>query len=156
VKKLVLALVSFIAIYHAQVAADGFDYDAFVKAYYQAEVAIQQPDATKEDLDHYLSFLTDDVGNQHLPNAPDDSRQPDGKALMRKGMTHYLGAHTEYKSELISYEFGHNAVVIKHKFAAKGKRADGSQFSYAKTALDVLELENGKVSVIRRYSKLDE
>lgn len=154
-KKLVLALVGCIVIYHAQVAADSFDYDAFVKAYYQAEVATQQPDATKEDLEHYLSFLTEDVGNQHLPNAPDDSRQPDGKALMRKGMTHYLGAHTEYKDELISYEFGHNAVAIKHKFAAKGKRADGSQFSYAKTALDVLELENGKVSVIRRYSKLD-
>jgi hypothetical protein len=155
-KKLVLALVSFIAIYHAQVAADSFDYDAFVKAYYQAQVATQQPDATQEDLEHYLSFLTNDVGNQHLPNAPDDSRQPDGKALMRKGMTRYLGGHTEYKAELISYEFGHNAVAIKHKFAAKGKRADGSQFSYAKTALDVLELENGKVSVIRRYSKLGE
>ena len=155
-KKLVLALVSFIAIYHAQVAADSFDYDTFVKAYYQAEVATQQPDATKEDLEHYLSFLTEDVGNQHLPNAPDDSRQPDGKALMRKGMTHYLGAHTEYKAELISYEFGHNAVAIKHKFAAKGKRADGSEFSYANIALDVLELENGKVSVIRRYSKLGE
>ncbi|MBU0914707.1 MAG: nuclear transport factor 2 family protein [Gammaproteobacteria bacterium] len=155
-KKLVLALVSFIAIYHAQVAADSFDYDAFVKAYYQAEVATQQPDASKEDLEHYLSFLTDDVGNQHLPNAPDDSREPDGKALMRKGMTHYLGAHTDYKAELISYEFGYNAVAIKHKFSAKGKRADGSEFSYAKTVLDVLELENGKVSVIRRYSKLGE
>ncbi len=155
-KKLVLALVSFIAIYHAEAAADNFDYDAFVKAYYQAQVATQQPDATQEDLEHYLSFLTDDVGNQHLPNAPDDSRQPDGKALMRKGMTRYLGGHTEYNAELISYEFGYNAVAIKHKFAAKGKRADGSEFSYAKTALDVLELENGKVSVIRRYSKLGE
>ena len=154
-KKLVLALVGFIASYQLEAATDDFDYDAFVKAYYQAEVATQQPDATKEELEHYLSFLTDDVGNQHLPNAPDDSRQPDGKALMRKGMTHYLGVHAEYKSELISYEFGHNVVAIKHKFAARGKRADGTEFSYAKTAMDVLELEHGKVSVIRRYSKLD-
>lgn len=154
-KKLVLALVGFIAIYHAHVAADNFDYDAFVKAYYQAQVATQKPNASKGDLEHYLSFLTDDVGNQHLPNAPDDSRKPDGKALMREGMSRYLGAHTEYKAELISYESGHDAVVIKHKFAAKGKRADGSEFSYARTALDVLELEDGKVSVIRRYSKLD-
>lgn len=154
-KKLVLALVGFIAIYHAHVAADDFNYEAFVKAYYKAEVATQQPDATKEDLEHYLSFLTEDVGNQHLPNAPDDSRQPDGKAMMRKGMSYYLGAHTAYKAELINYQFGHNVVAIKHKFSAKGKRADGSEFSYAKTALDVLELENGKVSVIRRYSKLD-
>ncbi len=152
-KKLAVALVGLFALYHAYLAADDFDYDAFVKAYYQAQVATQQPDATKDDLEHYLSFLTEDVGNQHFPNAPDDSREPDGKALMRKGMTHYLGGHTEYKAELISYEFGYNAVAIKHKFSGKGKRADGSEFSYSKTAMDVLELENGKVSVIRRYSK---
>ncbi|WP_233081016.1 nuclear transport factor 2 family protein [Rheinheimera soli] len=152
-KKVVLALFGLVAFYHADVAADDFDYDAFVKAYYQAQVATQQPDATKEDLEHYLSFLTEDVGNQHFPNAPDDSREPDGKALMRKGMSRYLGVHTEYKAELINYEVGYNAVVIKHKFSARGKRADGSEFSYAKTALDVLELEAGKVAVMRRYSK---
>lgn len=154
-KKLWIVLCGFIVVYHANVAADDVDYDAFVKAYYHAQVATQKPNASKEDLEHYLSFLTDDVGNQHLPNAPDDSRQPDGKALMCEGMSRYLGVHTEYKAELISYESGHDAVVIKHKFSAKGKRADGSEFSYARTALDVLELEDGKVSVIRRYSKLD-
>lgn len=152
-KKLVLALVGFVAVYHAHLVADDFDYGAFVKTYYQAQVATQQPNATEKDLEHYLSFLTEDVGNQHFPNSPDDSREPDGKALMRKGMTRYLGGHTEYKAELISYEFGYNVVAIKHKFSAKGKRADGSEFGYAKTALDVLELENGKVSVIRRYSE---
>lgn len=152
-KKLAVVLVGLFALYHAHLVADDFDYDAFIKAYYQAQVATQQPDATKEDLEHYLSFLTEDVGNQHFPNAPDDSREPDGKALMRKGMTHYLGVHTEYQAELISYEFGYNAIAFKHKFAGKGKRADGSEFSYSKTAMDVLELENGKVSVIRRYSK---
>lgn len=133
--------------------ADDFDYDAFVKDYFDAQVMTQQPNATKEDLEHYLSFLTDDVGNQHFPNAPDDSREPDGKAMMRKGMSRYLGVHTEYQAEIIDYQYGFNAVSIKHKFSAKGKRADGSEFSYSKIALDVLELENGKVSVIRRYSE---
>ncbi|GAB57350.1 hypothetical protein RNAN_0313 [Rheinheimera nanhaiensis E407-8] len=33
-----------------------FDYEAFVKAYYDAAVQMQQPDATAEDLEHYLSF----------------------------------------------------------------------------------------------------
>lgn len=133
--------------------ADDFDYDAFVKAYFDAQVMTQQPNATKEDLELYLSFLTDDVGNQHFPNAPDDSREPDGKDMMRKGMSRYLGVHTEYQAEIIDYQYGFNAVSIKHKFSAKGKRADGSEFSYSKIALDVLELENGKVSVIRRYSE---
>ncbi|MDP5142197.1 nuclear transport factor 2 family protein [Rheinheimera baltica] len=151
-KKLSIYLAS-LTLFSASTLADDFDYDAFVKAYYHAEVMTQQPNATKEDLEHYLSFLTEDVGNQHFPNAPDDSREPNGKAMMRKGMTYYLGVHTKYKSELIDYQYGYNAVSIKHKFSAKGKRADGSEFSYSKIALDVLELENGKVSVIRRYSE---
>lgn len=151
-KKLFICLAGF-AFFSASTLADDFDYDAFVKAYFNAQVMTQQPNATEEDLEHYLSFLTDDVGNQHFPNAPDDSREPDGKDMMRKGMGRYLGVHTEYKAELIDYQYGFNAVSIKHKFSAKGKRADGSEFSYSKIALDVLELENGKVSVIRRYSE---
>nr|WP_221197158.1 nuclear transport factor 2 family protein [Simiduia aestuariiviva] len=137
----------------ANAFADDFDYDAFVKAYFDAQVRTQQPNATQNDLEYYLSFLADDVGSQHFPNAPDDSREPDGKAMMRKGMGRYLGVHTEYKAELIDYQYGFNAVSIKHKFSAKGKRSDGSEFSYSKIALDVLELENGKISVIRRYSE---
>lgn len=139
--------------FSASCLADDFDYDAFVKAYYNAQVMTQQPNATKKDLEHYLSFLTEDIGNQHFPNAPDDSRVPDGKAMMRKGMDRYLGVHTEYHAEIIDYQYGYNVVSIKHKFSAKGKRSDGSDFSYSKVALDVLELENGKVSIIRRYSE---
>lgn len=151
-KKLIASLIGLV-FFNSGAFADEFDYDAFVKAYYQAQVMTQQPNATKDDLEHYLSFLTDDIGNQHFPNAPDDSREPGGKEMMRKGMSRYLGVHTEYKAEIIDYQYGHNAVSIKHKFSAKGKRSDGSDFSYSKVALDVLELENGKVSVMRRYSE---
>lgn len=150
--KLIISLIGLV-FFNANASADEFDYDAFVKAYYRAQVMTQQPNATKEDLEHYLSFLTDDIGNQHFPNAPDDSREPDGKEMMRKGMSRYLGVHTEYQAEIIDYQYGYNAVSIKHKFSGKGKRSDGSDFSYNKVALDVLELENGKVSVIRRYSE---
>lgn len=150
--KLIISLIG-VVLFSSSTLADDFDYDAFVKAYYHAEVMTQQPNATKADLEHYLSFLTEDVGNQHFPNAPDDSREPNGKAMMRKGMSYYLGVHSEYQAELIDYQYGFNAVSIKHKFSAKGKRPDGSDFSYSKVALDVLELENGKVSVIRRYSE---
>lgn len=150
--KLIISLIGLV-FFNSNASADEFDYDAFVKAYYRAQVMTQQPNATKEDLEHYLSFLTDDIGNQHFPNAPDDSREPDGKEMMRKGMSRYLGVHTEYQAEIIDYQYGYNAVSIKHKFSGKGKRSDGSDFSYNKVALDVLELENGKVSVIRRYSE---
>jgi hypothetical protein len=130
-----------------------FDYDKFVKQYHQAMTNTQKPDASKEDLEHYLSFLTDDVGNQHFPNAPDDSRNSDGKKLMREGMSRYLGVHTSYDASIIEYIIGYHSIALKHRFSAKGLRSDGSDFSYSKVVLDVLELENGKVSVIRRYSK---
>jgi hypothetical protein len=132
---------------------DMVDYDKFFQEYYKTKVKTQQPNASKEDLEHYLSFLTDDVGNQHFPNAPDDSREPDGKEMMRKGMTHYLGVHTSYDSKLIEYIVGYNSIAFKHSYSAKGLRSDGSEFSYSKVVLDVIELENGKVSVIRRYGK---
>ena len=130
-----------------------FDYDKFVKQYHQAMVNTQKPNASKKDLEHYLSFLTDDVGNQHFPNSPDDSREPNGKKSMREGMSRYLGVHTGYEANIIEYIVGFNSVALKHKFSAKGLRSDGSEFSYSKVVLDVIELENGKVSVIRRYGK---
>ena len=132
---------------------DMVDYDKFFQEYYEANVKTQQPNATKEDLEHYLSFLTDDVGNQHFPNAPDDSREPDGKEMMRKGMARYLGVHTSYDSKLVEYIVGYNSIAFKHTYSAKGLRSDGSEFSYSKVVLDVIELENGKVSVFRRYGK---
>lgn len=132
---------------------DKFDYDKFVKQYHQAMTNTQNPNASKKDLEHYLSFLTDDVGNQHFPNAPDDSREPNGKKLMSEGMSRYLGVHTAYEANIIEYIVGYDSIALKHKFSAKGLRSDGSEFSYSKVVLDVLELENGKVSVIRRYGK---
>ena len=132
---------------------DKFDYDKFVKQYHQAMTKTQKPNASKKDLEYYLSFLTDDVGNQHFPNAPDDSREPNGKKSMREGMSRYLGVHTDYKAKILEYLVGYNSIALKHTFSAKGLRSDGSEFSYSKVVLDVLELENGKVSVIRRYGK---
>jgi len=135
------------------IANDKFDYDDFVKKYHQAMVNTQKPNASNKDLEHYLSFLTDDVGNQHFPNAPDDSREPNGKKLMREGMSRYLGVHTGYEANIIEYIAGYNSIALKHKFSAKGLRSDGSEFSYSKVVLDVIELEDGKVSVIRRYGR---
>jgi hypothetical protein len=45
----------------------------------------KHPDATSEDIEHYLYFLVEDVGYQHLPYNDDDSRYPEGKSDMREG-----------------------------------------------------------------------
>ena len=41
--------------------------EIFAREYFAAWTATQKPTATKEDLEHYLSFLVEDVGHQIFP-----------------------------------------------------------------------------------------
>ncbi|WP_228768563.1 nuclear transport factor 2 family protein [Shewanella sp. TC10] len=130
------------------------DYETFTQDYFEAWKGSQKPDATKEDLEHYLSFLTDDIGYQHLPWSDDDSRQPDGKAALRKGMTYYLASHDEYSAELTNQAYGHNVIMIEFHTVAKGVHPDNGQVTHHdNSSFEVLEIDDGKVSVIRHYSK---
>ncbi len=72
---------------------------------------------------------------------------------MRKGMTFYLGAHTEYNAELIDvFVFNNSAVAIRYKNHAKGIHPENNQeIEYSQTMMEVLEIEHGKVAVIRKY-----
>ncbi|MCF6301166.1 MAG: nuclear transport factor 2 family protein [Proteobacteria bacterium] len=135
------------------VYAEDFNSKQFAVEYFEAWKASQAPDATKKDLEHYLSFLKDDLGHQHLPYSPDDKRYPDGKERMREGMTYYLGAHTEYKVKLLNSSFGFNVIVLEYEIFSKGKRPNGELVEQKYTRLEVLEIEDGKVSVIRIYSE---
>ena len=129
------------------------DLKALGESYFKAWQGSQMPDANKEALENYLSFLTDDVGHQHLPYDPDATRESDGKASMREGMTYYLGIHTEYKSELTELITGHNVVIIKYTTSAKGIHPQTKQEVIIKDeTIEVLEIEDGKVAVIRKYS----
>ncbi|WP_019028099.1 nuclear transport factor 2 family protein [Colwellia piezophila] len=131
---------------------DKFNYQQFTQDYFAAWTNVQKPKATQQDLDHYLSFLTDDIGYQHLPYANDDSRTPDGKAMMRKGMSYYLGIHTEYQAKLINSSFAQNVITIEFHTQAKGIHPDnGQEIVIDNTVFEVLEIENGKISVIRHY-----
>jgi len=134
--------------------AERFNPAEFAKDYFNAWAATQSPAATKENLEHYLSFLTEDVGHQHLPYDPDDTRSPDGKKNMREGMSYYLGGHTEYLGKLISHTDGQDVVVIKYETSSKGIHPQTKQVIVQNyLTLEVLEIENGKVSVIRKYSE---
>ena len=136
------------------VDAKQFNSEKFANDYFDAWAATQSPTATNENLEHYLSFLTEDVGHQHLPYDPDDMRSSDGKENMREGMSYYLGGHTEYLGRLISYSDGHDVVVIKYETSSKGIHPQTKQvIAQNYLTLEVLEIENGKVSVIRKYSE---
>ena len=91
-----------------------------------ARTATQQPDATSEDLEHYLSFLVEDVGYQHLPYNDDDSRHPKGKSDMRKGMTFYLGKNKSFTAELVNFTHGSNVVATQYKGVHMYQREGGS------------------------------
>lgn len=135
------------------VQADEYDPEQFAKEYFLAWTATQKPTATKEDLEKYLSLLTDDVGHQHLPYDTDDARHPDGKESMREGMTYYLGKHIEYSAELTNIVYGLNVVAIQFQVSIKAKRGPEEPVTSMEfSTLEVLEIENGKVSMIRKYN----
>jgi hypothetical protein len=122
--------------------------------YYAAWIATQAPTANKKDIKNYLELLVDDIGHQHLPYDPIADRSPEGKSDMLTGMTYYLGGHTEYSSKLLSITTGYNVVIIKYLTDSKGKHPQtGELMVQSYNTIEVLEMENGKVSVIRKYSE---
>ena len=73
---------------------------------------------------------------------------------MREGMNYYLGVHTEYEGKLVSDMTGDNVIVIKYETSVKGIHPQTEQTIVDNyLTLEVLEIENGKVSVIRKYSE---
>ena len=128
--------------------------DVFVQAYFKAWNASQSPGATADDLNTYLSLLTDDVGHQHLPYDPNGSRDVNNKEKMKEGMTFYLGAHVKHKATLTDVVHGHNVVVLKYATESEGVHPQtGESIKQSYDTVEVLEFEEGKVSVIRKYSE---
>jgi len=129
------------------------DLEKFAQRYFKVMTATQAPNATKADLERYFELLVDDIGHSHLPWQTDDSRLPSGKDDMRKGMLFYLGAHSEYKAELLDvFIFNNSAIAIRYKSSAKGIHPQNNQaIDYTQTMMEVLEMEDGKVAVIRKY-----
>jgi hypothetical protein len=136
------------------VKAETFDEKHFAQQYFAAWTATQAPNATKQDIENYLALLVDDIGHQHLPYDKDDTRDADGKKSMRKGMLYYLGAHSKYQAELVSVTYGLDVIIIKYTTASSGyhpQLKETVHFNY--DTVEVLELVQGKVSVVRKYSE---
>jgi len=130
------------------------DLDALAKNYYSAWAATQRPNANQEDLNRYLEFLTDDIGHQHLPYDPESSREPENKKKMLEGMSFYLGTHDSYAGNLKTVITGHNLVVIKYSTKSVGIHPQTKEtIEQEYDTVEVLEIENGKIAVIRKYSE---
>jgi len=130
------------------------DFKLLGQRYFDLWVASQAPSATKQDIENYLSILTNDIGHQHLPYDATDLRAPEGKEQMRKGMMYYLGAHTKHSAVLSLITTGHDVIILKYDTVSEGINPQTKQvmrFSYE--TIEVLEVENEKISVIRKYSE---
>ncbi|MBE1299291.1 MAG: nuclear transport factor 2 family protein [Alteromonadaceae bacterium] len=136
------------------ISADETDLTDFAKSYFAAWKDTQAPDAKAQDIERYLSFLHEDIGHQHLPYDPDDARLPDGKKSMRSGMLFYLGAHTSYAAELKQVIPANNVVVITYSTKSSGIHPQTKELIHQSyDTMEVLEIEDGKVSVVRKYSE---
>ena len=152
-KKWLLVLVSW-SVFSVSIAKEApIDLNKFAQIYFNKMIATQAPDATTKELEAYLLLLKDNVGHAHMPGVVDDSRLPDGKAAMREGMTFYLGAHSHYQAELLDvFTFNQSAVAIRYKNNVKGIHPKSNQtIAYSQVMMEVLEIEDGKVAVIRKY-----
>lgn len=134
-------------------AAQTLDLSQFANNYFNQMVATQMPNATEQDVDNYLALLADDVGHSHLPWDIDDTRYPTGKQDMKTGMMYYLNAHSEFNAELLNvFTFNSSAIAIRYIKTGKGVHPQTKQsIAFSRTFMEVLELEDGKVAVIRKY-----
>ncbi|SMF15590.1 hypothetical protein SAMN02745866_01021 [Alteromonadaceae bacterium Bs31] len=148
-------LIAAVFLFFVSVSALGTEpqLEKFAQAYFTAFVATQQDDATKADLESYLDFMAEDVGHTHIPFFSDEKRYKDGKDKLRQSMLPYLNKNTGFKAELIETRvFNETAIALRYSHSAvyvdaeKGKK---SPWSYV--MLEILEIENGKVGMIRKY-----
>tara|TARA_R110002073_G_scaffold145532_2_gene297657 strand:+ start:24592 stop:25062 length:471 start_codon:yes stop_codon:yes gene_type:complete len=126
----------------------------FAHTYFNAWNKTQAPEASETDLENYLAILTNDVALQHLPYNKTDERKPNGKEVLRKGMSRWRGVNTSYKAKLIEVNHGQNVVIIKYQaimtfLDEKTKK----ERSITRNNIEVLELDKGKVAIIRKYGK---
>jgi len=139
------------------IASDVDDLNKLALQYFEAKVATQQPDATAEDLETYLALLTDDVGYEHKPyRLLEEGREEreSGKQRMREGMTYYLGGNEKFTAELDSVAIGHNAIAIQYSGTHEYRRGgEGPILKEQYNLMEVLEIVDGKVSIIREYNE---
>ncbi len=134
-----------------EIRAEESNLEHLAQKYFQAKLATQQPNASEADLEAYLDLLSEHVGYEHKPYRPLGEVEG-GKQRMRKGMTYYLGKNERYDAELVSIAIGHNAFAIQYKGTHVFRRGgDGPILTEHFNTMDVLEVEGGKVSIIREY-----
>jgi len=153
-KELLLIVLSIMCISLTNAQNSKTDLNKFAQNYFNAWNKTQMPNATKQDLENYLIFLNKDVAYQHIPYNITDERNPDGKEVLRKGMTKWLGSSKGYSATLQKIIVGYKVIIIKYIAKIKSHNPKtGKTKEIIRDNVEVLELDNNKVSIIRKYGK---
>ena len=132
--------------------AESTTVDALAEDYFEAWQNSQKPAATKTDLEHYLSFLTEDAAWQHIPYQTSDERVAGGKQNIRDGMTQWLGSHETYQAKMIRMVNKEHFIILEFESEATIEDGETGEIkSIKRHYLDVLELDDSRVAVVRRY-----
>ncbi len=136
----------------ANADSTNIDYLDFANVYAKAWFKTQSSTASKEDLEHYLSLLTDDVAYQYLPYDKTDERENGGKEVLRKGMTQWLASSENYKATINSINFSNNLITINYDSETTIIDSKTKERRVIhRHVIDSLEVDNMKISVIRKY-----
>ncbi|GJM11106.1 MAG: hypothetical protein DHS20C11_33820 [Lysobacteraceae bacterium] len=121
------------------------------KTYFDAWVATQQPGATSDVLENYLALLDDNVGYEHKPHRL-LGEVDGGKDRMREGMTYYLGKNVAFDVKLTGLVAAKGMVAIEYEGEHVFQRGgEGPVLTEQFRAVDVLEVADGKVAIIRQF-----
>lgn len=113
----------------------------------------QQPDSNKEDIDYFLSFLADEIKDEHVQfNVTVTSKDE-----LRSGMVAKLEDKIYFSNiEILEIMIGRNVAFVKFKEHAKGQPSHMDKpIEY--TAINIMSLEFndlGKIKHIRRHHGL--
>jgi ketosteroid isomerase-like protein len=132
--------------------SDAKNSDELASRYFEAWIESQQPSASMKDIEHLTSFMTDDVAWQHSPYAKSDDRTKGGKEKLQAGMMQWLGSHQSYSAELLKLHSSKDYFIIEFRSTAMIKDGNSNQLKELKRHyLDILEMDGGRVAIIRRY-----
>jgi ketosteroid isomerase-like protein len=112
-----------------------------------ARTAMMQEKATPADVDRFLSFTTDDV----VYEDPVVNMRIQGKPILWKGMTAFLGATRNARTVVAKRIATANVVVLQQTVAFESRQNDGTWKPTHREQVTVFEFDGAKIRRIADY-----
>ena len=118
-----------------------------IEAFVAASVQARQPDMRQEDLEHYLSFMSDDVVDYHAAY----DRSFNGKSHLEKGIPNKAASMISMQQTIEHVLLGSNTAVVVVNEASEYIK-DGEPKLFLGRTILVLEFDSSdSITHMRRY-----